>query len=53
MPDTVKMQLGSAVVTVPSEKVERYQRQGYVILENGERLPWVPVPESPPAEGCC
>lgn len=54
--DTVRMQLGTAVVDVPSEKVDRYLRQGYVVLTDGKRLPYVPVPaaQSEPAkDGCC
>lgn len=49
----VKMQLGSAVVDVPPEKVERYKAQGYVELKDGKRLPYVNPPPKPESLGCC
>jgi hypothetical protein len=53
MMDIVKMQLGSAVVDVPAEKVERYKERGFVVLVDGKRLPYVPTPPPETHEGCC
>ncbi len=52
--DTVKMQLCTTVVDVPLAKVERFKARGFVVLEDGKRLPYVnpPESESEPA-GCC
>lgn len=54
MSDLVKMQLGTAVVDVIPAKVDRYLAQGFVILVDGVKLPYVnPPPKEAPAEGCC
>jgi hypothetical protein len=51
--EMVKMQLGSAVVDVPAAKVERYKAQGFVVLKDGKRLPYVPTPKADVRDGCC
>jgi hypothetical protein len=57
--NTVKMQLCTTVADVVPAKVERFKAKGWIILEDGKRIPYVKPPEPAKVdakdepEGCC